>query len=215
MDWDALFVFGAGGHGKVVADAALRAGLGPLSGFVADGPPPDAAPLGLPFLGDFAWLIREAGRRRCAVALGVGDNAARERIAAECTARAIALVTVVHPAAVIAASSVLEPGCVVLAGAVVNPDARIGRGAVVNTRAVVEHDVRVGDFAHLSPGVATGGAARIGARAHLGLGAVLLPRVAVGQDAVVGAGAVVTRDVPDAVVALGVPARVRGAGESV
>jgi sugar O-acyltransferase (sialic acid O-acetyltransferase NeuD family) len=211
MDWDTLVVFGAGGHGKVVADAALCAGLGPVAGFVAEGPAPDVGPLGLRFLGGPAWLEREALERRCAVVLGVGDNAARERIADECIARGIALVTVVHPSAVVAVSALLEAGCVVLARAVVNPDASVGAGAIVNSGAIVEHDVRVGAFAHLSPGVSTGGRARIGERAHVGVGAVVLPGIAVGSDTIVGAGAVVTRDLAEGVVAWGVPARVRSA----
>jgi virginiamycin A acetyltransferase len=47
---------------------------------------------------------------------------------------------------------------------------------------------------------------RIGAGTWIGSAAVVMADV--GHDAVVGAGAVVTRPVPDAVVAAGVPARV-------
>ena len=42
----------------------------------------------------------------------------------------------------------------------------------------------------------------------LGGGVIVCPGVTIGQDTVVGAGAVVTKDLPDGVVAAGVPARV-------
>lgn len=45
-------------------------------------------------------------------------------------------------------------------------------------------------------------------RAAIGSGAVILPGLTIGERAVVGAGAVVTKDVPDAAVVAGNPARV-------
>ena len=43
----------------------------------------------------------------------------------------------------------------------------------------------------------------------IGVGAAVLPRVTIGNETVVGAGAIVARDLPDSVVASGVPARIR------
>ena len=48
----------------------------------------------------------------------------------------------------------------------------------------------------------------IGENAWIGAGAVILPGVRVGNNAVIGAGSVVTKDIPDGVVAVGVPCRV-------
>jgi sugar O-acyltransferase (sialic acid O-acetyltransferase NeuD family) len=208
MSGQRVVVFGAGGHGKVVADIVLAAGRCEVVGFLDDRPGlRGSAVLGLPVLGDAAWLEQEAARGPIAVALGVGANLARRAVAERCERRGAALLVAVHPRATVASSARLAPGAVVMAGAVVNPDAAIGRGAIVNSSAVVEHDVVVGDWAHLSPGAATGGAARIGALAFLGLGAVVLPGVSVGDRAVVGAGAIVLRDVPEGVTVVGVPAR--------
>jgi acetyltransferase-like isoleucine patch superfamily enzyme len=47
----------------------------------------------------------------------------------------------------------------------------------------------------------------IGKHAFVGTGAVVLPGVRVGEAAIVGAGAVVSKDVPDGVCVVGVPAR--------
>jgi sugar O-acyltransferase (sialic acid O-acetyltransferase NeuD family) len=204
-------VYGAGGHGKVVADLLLAGGQVDLVGFVDDaagtvgGPAPIV--LGLPVLGGGAWVETEAARGPIAVALGIGANAARRAVAERCLAFGAELLVAVHPRAVVAASARLGAGSVVMAGAVVNPDAIVGRGVIVNTGAVVEHDVVVGAFAHLSPNATLGGAARVGALAHLGLGSAVLPAVSVGERSVVGAGAVVLRDVTEGVTVVGVPAR--------
>jgi sugar O-acyltransferase (sialic acid O-acetyltransferase NeuD family) len=208
------FVYGASGHGKVVLDILLCSGV-EVAGFIDDGRAvtPPITVLGLPILGDGDWLIAEAQRAATkrgalAIALGIGDNAARKRVFERCLGAGVALVTALHPSAVVARSASIGRGTVLMAGAIVNPDAVIGSGAIVNSGAVVEHDCALGDFAHLSPNAALGGAARVGELSHIGLGAIVLPGKSVGKRSIVGAGAVVTRDIPDDAVAAGVPARV-------
>jgi sugar O-acyltransferase (sialic acid O-acetyltransferase NeuD family) len=200
-----LVVFGAGGHGKVVADILLAARL-PVLGFVDDGREPGTHVLGLPVVGPAAWLVSNRAR----VALGVGDNRARAKVADACEAAGATLVTAVHPRAVVSASARIEAGAVVMALAVINPDAVVEKGAIVNTAAVIEHDCRIGAFAHVSPNAAMAGACRIGAFAHLGIGASMLPGTSVGDGTIVGGGALVARDLPGAVVARGVPAKASG-----
>ncbi|MFK7753851.1 MAG: serine O-acetyltransferase [Sedimentitalea sp.] len=53
----------------------------------------------------------------------------------------------------------------------------------------------------------TGGRPTIGDRVELGAGVVITGPVSIGADAVVGANAVVTRDVPQGITVVGVPAR--------
>jgi sugar O-acyltransferase (sialic acid O-acetyltransferase NeuD family) len=199
-----LVIFGAGGHGKVVADILLALGE-KVTGFLDDGKPSGTIVLGLPVLGSRGWLDTNVAR----VALGVGDNATRARVADACEASGSELVSAVHPRAVVAASVRVDPGAVVMALAVANADAVIGRGAIVNTAAVIEHDCIVGCFAHVSPGAVMGGGCRIDACAQLGIGAAMLPGTSIGEDSIVGGGALVAEDVPSCTVATGVPARAR------
>lgn len=204
-----IFVYGASGHGKVVADILLCRRDPGFAGFVDDSSKMHGRSLiGLPVFGDGNWLEQESKKGPVGVALGVGDNAIRKRLAMKCLEWGIELLTLVHPAASVSASAVLCPGVVVMAQAAINPQARIGRGAVINTGAVVEHDVEVGEFAHVAPRAALGGAARLGELSMLALGATVLHCVNVGANTTVGAGSVVTRDIPKDVVAYGTPARI-------
>lgn len=209
-----LVVFGAGGHGKVVASVLLAAGE-TIAGFIDDHAAVGSIVLGLPVLGPSAWLDANAssptssgaGNGGVRVALGIGDNDARARVADACTSRGLTLVTAVHPRAVIDPSARIGEGCAVMALAVVNADTVIARGAIVNTAAVVEHDCEVGAFAHVSPNAVMGGACKVGTLSQLGIGAVMLPGTSLGARTIVGGGGVVTRSVGDDTVAKGVPAR--------
>src|ERR1039458_1775900 len=208
MEVTKLYIYGAGGHGKVVAEVALA--LGHLvSGFIDDDPSMVGKHvLELPICGGLEWLVRSAQHSKLVVGLGIGENRERYRIAQQCRRLDIPLVTLVHPSAHISPSAAIGNGTVVMAMVVVNAEARIGSGVILNTGVIVEHDCHVGEYAHLSPNSTMGGASSLGMMSWLGMGAPIIHQARVGDGSVVGAGAVVIQGLPDTVVAVGVPARI-------
>lgn len=210
MKMQKTFVYGASGHGKVVADILLAREDQSFAGFVDDRAELHGTNvLGFPVLGDGHLLEEQIQEVRVIVALGVGDNHIRQHLAEKCLTWGAELATLIHPRASVSASARLGAGTVVMAQAAINPGARIGRGSIVNTCAVVEHDVIVGDYAHVAPNAAMGGASRLGDCTLLALNATVLQCVSIGSHSVVGAGSVAIRDIPDCVVAFGVPASIR------
>ncbi|MGH7746460.1 MAG: acetyltransferase [Candidatus Dormibacteria bacterium] len=204
-----IFVYGASGHGKVVGDILLARREANFVGFIDDNSEFwEKKILGFPVLGNGEWLQQETKQTRVAVALGVGDNFLRQKIAERCDVWGAEVVTLTHPSASVSASARLGRGTVVMAHATINPDAKIGLGVIINTSAIVEHDVDIGDFAHVAPNAAMAGASRLGTLSQLGIGAVVIQCVSIGACTIVGGGAVVVRDIPDQVLAMGVPALV-------
>ena len=202
-----VFVYGASGHGKVVADILRSCGR-EVEGFVDDDLGRCNAALGLRVVGDRRWLARQATERPVAVALGIGDNFCRREVAEQCCQANVQILSAVHPSATVAPSANVLPGAVIMAHAVVNADAQIGPGSIINTAAVVEHDCKVGSFAHISPRVALGGNAQIADLCWLGIGSIVLPGIKIGMGSIVGAGSTVLHDIDDWVVVVGTPARV-------
>lgn len=197
-----LLLFGAGGHARVVADAAL--GQRNWSVLLASDRNPDKC-TGELLPGIGLVPLPQALALEAAVHVAIGNNAARER---ECAAWGMhRLATVTHRAASVAATAVLGPGCFVAARAVVAPLARLGTAVVVNHGAVVDHDVQAGDFTHIAPGALLGGAVRLGQRVLVGAGAIVLPGIAVADDVVIAAGCVVNVPLDEAGTYAGVPAR--------
>jgi acetyltransferase EpsM len=199
-----VYVLGAGGHGKVVAEAAARSGQVFVAGFLDEDPAKWGSQLsGLPVAGGLDALPPGA-----AVALGVGSNEARLALLGRLGERRIPVVTIVHPAATVSSGAQIGEGTYIGPGAVVHVDARVGRGCILNSGSVVEHDNVLGDGVHVSPNAALGGNVEVGEGSHVGLGASVLPGIVIGPWTVVGAGAVVTRPLPGGVSAAGVPARI-------
>jgi sugar O-acyltransferase (sialic acid O-acetyltransferase NeuD family) len=186
---ESIFVYGAGGQGRVVVDT-LRNGRVEygVSAFVDD----DRDLHG-------TWMMGQVIRGDSAIRnergfIAIGDNDARLRIAARYVGR---LVTLIHRTAFVGQDVTIGEGSVLMAGTVVNVGSRIGSNVIVNTGATVDHDCVVGNGAHLAPGVHLCGGVEVGEGALLGVGAVAVPEVRVGRKAFVHAGQVVSRDVPD------------------
>lgn len=137
-----------------------------------------------------------------------GDCRARVDAARFAASLGFSLVTAIHPSAVIAGSARLGGGTIVAANAVVNPGTDVGENVILGTSSSVDHDCVIENGAHICPRVTLAGRVRVGALAWIGVGATISDGRAIGKRALLGAGAVVVRDIPDDVVAYGVPARV-------
>jgi len=194
-----LLIVGAGGHAKVVVDAARACEHDVVAILGAQSDPAEV--LGYPVSSDAS-----AGRPDGFV-VAVGDNATRSRLFSEHQSLGRTPLTVIHPAATIAPSAEIGGGTFIAAGVIVNPGARIGRNVILNTGCVIDHDVVVGDHAHVAPNAALCGAARVGEGTLVGVGASIVPGASVGEWSVIGAGAAVVDDLPARSVCAGVPAR--------
>ncbi len=201
-------IVGAGGHGRVLADALQLEGRA-VAGFVDPGW--ELKSDGLPILGDDdvleAWpdsgLVNGIG--------GPAGSDLRRRVQTRLEAAGRRFYGVRHPSAIVAVTARIDPTVQLLARAVVQPGATLEAGVVINTGAIVEHDCVVGAFTHCAPGSILCGGVTVGDGCHIGAGAVIREGVRLGDGIVVGAGAVVVRDCLDAgVQLLGVPAERRG-----
>jgi sugar O-acyltransferase (sialic acid O-acetyltransferase NeuD family) len=198
-----LVVIGAGGHGLVVAEAALAAGF-EVQGFLDD----DRALLGRQFLGlSVLGPVDTAHHMDAGYVVAIGDNRRRKRVVDELGLPIERYVAVIHPRATVSLYAEVLPGAMILAGAIVGPQAVVGHHSIVNHVSSIDHHVVVGSFAHMAPGCHTGGSVRVGEGAFLGIGAAIIPDVTIGSWAVVGAGSVVLHDVLESTVVVGVPAR--------
>lgn len=201
-----LVIIGAGGHGKVVADVAITAGFY-IVGFVDDKAVSSPLP-GFQILGrvhDIPSLVSQFGKIEIAIA--IGENATRKRIAESINALGVPFARIIHPSSIVSRFAQIGEGTVVMPGVVVNAGAAIGKHVILNTACSVDHDCVIGDFAHISPGAHLAGSVTVEEGVHVGTGASIIPGCSVGSWSIVGAGAIVIRNISSHVVAVGVPAK--------
>ena len=207
---ESLIVYGAGGHGKVVAEAALSSGWD-VRGFVDDNPAKqNSTLLGKKIVAIGAEsAVTYCRQHRCRTVVALGNNRARHRTYQFLVQNDIVIATVIHPAATVSPSAQIGDGTVVFAGVTVNADTVTGASVILNTGCTVDHDNTLDDCAHIAPGAHTGGGVSIGTGTHIGIGASIRNNIHIGAWSTIGAGAVVVKNIPDSVVAFGNPARIQ------
>lgn len=195
---DTLAIYGQSGHGKVIRQIALASGYKKFL-WIDDAPNTDAI--------TFETFLQTDPH--IPIALGIGNNTTRQKIYLRLKAQQCKIATLVHPSAIIAEDCALGEGSVVMPLAVINAEAVIGVAAIINSHSCVEHEVRLGDFVHLSPQVALGGNVKVGDFTHIGIGSAIIQGINIGRHTTIAAGSSVIHNIPDHVMAAGVPATVR------
>lgn len=198
-----LHIAGAGGHARVVIDAARDAGCHGV--FVYD---EDSKHVGR-LIDDVSVqaLVDQSSEKDSDWHVAIGDARSRQRVIALVRAFGGKPVSVIHPLSRISNYASLDAGSFAASGSIVAAGARVGESVIVNHNAVVDHDCDVGDYAHIAPGAVLGGGCVIGGLTLVGSNAVVLPGTKVGTGVTIGAGAVVRQDVRDGAVVVGNPAR--------
>ncbi len=194
-----LIIIGAGGHGKVIADIALKNDYTDIA-FCDDNV--GGVCCNYPVLGKICDLEKwNDGDTDFIIA--IGNNAIRKNVSEKYN---VPWTTLIHPSAQIGTGVKIGTGTVVMAGAIINADASIGEHCIINSGAVIEHDNKLEDYVHVSPNAVLGGAVLIGPETHIGIGAVVKNNIEIASKCTIGAGSVVIKGIPDGGVYVGIPA---------
>jgi sugar O-acyltransferase (sialic acid O-acetyltransferase NeuD family) len=202
-----LYIYGAGGHGKVVLEAAISDKCS-IKGFLDDDNDKwNRKIVGYPVYGGVSFSDT-LDKNKVRIVVAIGNNLIRKSKVIELSKKDLSYQSVIHRKTLVSPYSSLGEGSMIIAGAIINIDTHIGDHVIINTGATVDHDCLIQDFVHIAPGVHMGGEVQVGEGTLVGIGSVVKPGVKIGAWSVIGAGAVVTSDIPDQVVVVGVPARI-------
>lgn len=205
-----LIIMGAGREGRILSDTCGLLGF-KVIGFLDDTKSPDEVVNGIPVLGGFG-RIEDAGLiKQAEWVVGLGNNEIRRRLLMEIRERGGNLANVIHPTCLISPSAQIGNGVYIGAYARVLPNARVGDYVLIEGYAGIGADSVIEEGAFIGPGCQIAGQSHIGSCAFIGIGATLNEKAKVGAHSIIGAGSTVVTEIPEHVVATGVPAKVKRA----
>jgi len=195
-----FYLFGAGGHAKVVWDTLLS-NHQKLSGCFTD-IDSNSFHHSVPHLGK---SILAFANESSYFNIAIGNNEVRRRIAIN---QKCDFFNVIHRESVLSDKVCIGNGNSILANATINPFSTIGHHCIINTSSIIEHDCIIENYVHISPNATLCGNVFVGEGTHIGAGAVVIPNIKIGKWATIGAGSVIINDIPDYAVVVGNPGKI-------
>ena len=193
-----MYLYGASGHAKVIAETLKENGI-EIEGVYDDNTAIQSF-CNYPFLG----VLNTTSKQQTFI-ISIGNNIYRKKIANNLH---VDWGQAISKYANISDSVLVGCGTVVMKGVSINVDVKIGTHVILNTNCSIDHDCIIDDFVHIAPGSTLCGNVFVGEGTLLGAGSVVLPGIKIGKWCIIGAGSVVTKDIPDNMIVIGVPAKI-------
>ncbi|WP_312900830.1 acetyltransferase [Chryseobacterium taichungense] len=192
-----MYLYGASGHGKVVAEVAEESGYN-IEAYIDMN-------LSKNELLNYT-VHHNPPSKHIDVVVSIGNNKIRKNIVEENTL--FNYITLIHPKSSVSKRAHIEEGTVVMAGVTINASVNIGKHCILNTNSSIDHDCVLEDFVHISPNAALGGSVYVGEGTHVGIGACIIQGIRIGKWCTIGAGAVIINDIPDGSTVVGNPGKI-------
>ena len=201
---DKLLIIGASGHGKVVADIAIKMNKWKNVFFVDDNENIKSS-MGIEVIGKLSDVYKYIDNFDVFVA--IGNNVIREKIQEQLLNTCASIPVLIHPNAVIGEQIEFGSGSVVMAGAVINCCSKIGKGCIINTGVTIDHDNILEDYVHISPGAHLAGTVVVGKGTWIGMGSSIINNININSNCIIGAGSLVLKNIIELGTYVGIPAR--------
>jgi len=198
-----LFIYGAGGHAKVVAESAIN--LEHISEiFFVDDKNKDKSIVSknpnfsIIFESDISDDLDDVS-----AIVGIGDNQIRKSVVKRCSK--IPFISITSPNATVSESAKISSGSFISSGAIINADSFIGSHTIINSGSIIEHDCTVGNFCHIGPNAAIAGGVKLDENVFIGGGAYVNPNVSICSNVILGSGSLVINDIEEPGTYIGFP----------
>ena len=206
-----LLIVGAGGHAKVVIEAALQSSKYDDFYLIDDKYKLDRDYKILnkwPLVGSTKDIFNPLIKKKFKNAfVAIGDNNSRISFLNCLKKEGYSIPNIIHPSSIISPSAKINYGSAILSNAVINAETFIGFGSIINTSSNIDHECIIKEGVHICPGVNVAGNVEIGKLSFIGVGTSIKNGIKLGNQVIVGAGSAVISDLTNGVTAVGVPAK--------
>lgn len=142
------------------------------------------------------------------IIIAVGEPSVRELLYHKVCEHGLEMISLIHPGVYIDETTSIGEGVVICEGVTITSNVVIGDNVYIQPHAVIGHDIHIGRHTVVGSNCQIGGADIIGEKVFMGFLSGTTDHICIGNDVIIAAGAVVFRDLPDAVTAVGNPARI-------
>lgn len=204
-----LYIIGAGGFGKEVAWLAERINeveeIWSIKGFIDDDASLwDKTVDDYPVYGGLEYL---RGCKDAYVVCAVGSARVRRIIIEKLAGFPIKFATLIDQSVIMSKRVTVGEGVIICAGTIITVDVTIGNHVIINLDCTLGHDDIIHDYVTMYPSVNVSGCCEIGSGVELGTGMQILQGLTVADNVIVGASACVVKDIQEAGVYVGTPAK--------
>ncbi|MBU4189366.1 MAG: acetyltransferase [Candidatus Thermoplasmatota archaeon] len=206
-----VVVVGCGGFGREVIEIFKDQNKGKkkwdILGFVDDDPNTHGKYINdFPVLGGISWLI-ENHHNEIGCVIAIGEPKTKKLTADKLESNKINFVNAIHPSVIMSEYVELGKDVIICAGSILTVNIKIGNHVIININSTVGHDTVIEDYCSIMPTVKINGDNHLYEGVYVGTGATFIHQVSVGGWTTIGAGAVVVNNIPENVIAVGIPAK--------
>ena len=156
-----------------------------------------------PVVGDLNWLKSQSLYVVCAI----GDPNVKKKVLEQLIESENKYPVLVHPDVRMSKFIHIGEGTIICSGCILTVNINIGKHVIINLNSTVGHDATIGNYSTILPSVNISGHVSIHELVSVGTGTKIIQELTIGRNTIIGAGAIVTNNIPDNVVAVGMPAR--------
>ena len=207
-----LVIIGAGGLGKEVAyiveEINKKKASYKLLGFIDDAKDKLGENIiGYSVLGGIDYLKKTNYSGKIIIA--IADCRIKKMIVNKILALnlAIEFPIIKHPSLEMHDSVKVGAGSILYASSIISPDVTIGEHVIISPKCGIGHDTVIGSFSSILWNVSIAGNDIIDESVFVGSGAIIIQGKKVVKESIIGAGAVVVKDILEAGIYIGIPAR--------
>lgn len=186
---EGLLIIGAGGHGKVVVEAAELENKYNEIAFLDDNSKVDKI-YDFHVVGKIKDYKKFKDKYKYAF-VAIGNNKVRLDLIDELLKEGFIVPSIIHPRATVSKYSKLDFGTIVLSGSIVNVNCSIGKGCILNINSTLDHDSTLEDGVHVSSGAVIRSMVRIGELSTIKAGACITQGQIIEKSTVINPGTVI------------------------
>lgn len=199
MQYNKVFIFGVGGHARVLLSELLLLGNYQSIIFITPNTYENKSIIinksSYSVINNISNLKTSYDKSSCGI-IGIGSIEKRCSIAKEISRviPSFKWMTLLSKNAVVSEGVVIKEGTVVIAGSIINTGTTIGKHCIINTKTSIDHDNTIQDYVNIAPGVVTGGSVGIGNNSDIGIGSTISNNIDIEHDVIIGGNSFVNKN---------------------